>query len=175
VIALRNEEATLRRVEADLEKKKCELETVIARYMDRKQSPRLQVEVQALLNEAQMPNDVSQADIEKIEHDIRVHEAAIAEQRKIVSIVRSRVSVKIQELNRGHYLEIVRKIHEAVVALASANQSEVDFFDELRAAGCDSIQFRPMRVTSVGLARDQQGVAALHRREVAQFVPDAMR
>jgi adenine-specific DNA glycosylase len=179
-IALRIEEDRLRLLQSDKAKKERELARLTQLYMTQKRSNKqalIDAEADRLLGSTStlptVDNDLK--DIEAIEHRIAVLKVAIDKQRTKVDHVRGQFSVHLCEINKNLYVEIERRIAAAVKALASANQEEADFFNALRDEGCSSISFRPMRLSQVGLANDQQSVAAFHQQEMRKYCPEALQ
>ena len=139
-----------------------------------RQQDRLDIEAESLLSGTPIA-EVSSAEIEDTQHQLEIMDRAIDKQRELVDRARSQFTRVMCEANRSRYLEIAKRISRAVTELAEANEAEYKFFEELRDAGATSITFRPVRVNAVGLATDTQSVAAFHRRELEEFVPEALQ
>ena len=116
---------------------------------------------------------ITRSDLERLRTEREVLTAAGAEQQRIVAIAQGRVSRALHETNRSEYIAIEKRIAAAVAELARANEAEARFFEDLKAAGCNSITFRPMGIKAVGLASDKQSPAAFHAREVREHCPEA--
>jgi hypothetical protein len=177
--ALQLEEGKLTALQGDRAKEQNELDRMTQIYLSRKQSnkaSRLEDEADQLINGTNMVTSAADSDlktIEAIEHKIAVLDLAINKQRSKLDTARGRFSLHLCQINKDRYVEIERRIARAVKELAEANQAEVEFFNELRDAGANSISFRPMRITQVGIASDSQSVARFHEREVKQYCPEA--
>jgi predicted RNase H-like nuclease (RuvC/YqgF family) len=158
-----------------------ERDSKLQRFLAQKSAERsnerskLDSEADQLLTGSASTDQVSAQDIEDLNHKIAVLERAIEKQLNTVSKLRTEYSVFVCEskAQRDRYIEIQRRIASRVEALAQANQEEVDFFDELHAAGVTP-RFRPMRVSAVGLASDPNSIATFHYREVKQYCPEAL-
>jgi hypothetical protein len=175
-LALRAGEMTLQELSGDSAEKEKDLAAATQRYMARRNlgaRSSLEVEAEARLGIKQAHPQITAEDLENIEHEISVLEIAIERQRQIVNGLRGRFSLKICAANRDRYVAIEKRIARAVVDLASANEAEILFFNELQDAGCSTIVFRPMRIDQVGLISDPNSRASHHRREVNEFCPEA--
>jgi hypothetical protein len=178
VIALRHAESKLRELATSRAAKEEKLSIATQSYMRVAQSrsrAKLDAEADELLR-GQLISDktaVQPADLERLDHEIAVLDVAMDRQKEIVDMARGKFSQAVCHANRARYVEIEKRIARAVQELALANQAEVDFIDELRDAGATPI-FRPMRVNQIGIASDPQSLAAFHRKEVEQFLPEAV-
>jgi hypothetical protein len=175
---LKDELAKLAELHKQRSAEQAELDKTTNRYLLAKrptEQSRLEAEADQLLDgaakgvEPTAPSD----DFEAIEHRIAVLDVAIQRQHQKIDKVRSEFSSEVCNANRDQYILIEKRIAKAVAELAAANQSEINFFNELTAAGCSSITFRPMRVSSLGLLNDPNSRASLHLREIREFCPQA--
>ncbi len=173
VKALRAAEQRLNEVVAALPSKQKALDETTQRFMAIRKSSSLELEADALLANAQSEPAIKPEDLERLQHEIDVLNVAIKRQRSVVEGLGGQVSVKRCEINHDRYVDIEKRIARAVQELAAANEEELDFFEELRAAGCSNITFRPMRIAAIGVASDPQSRASFHRREVEEFLPEA--
>jgi hypothetical protein len=170
VIAFRSAESKLRELVRERSNKGRQLGEARQRLAEsRVHSEALDREAEALLAGSTV-TEHSTPDTEKIAHELDVINAAIQKQETIVNLARGKFSRAVQEGNRALYLQVEQDIAQAVRKLAAANQAEVDFFEELRSAGCNSIVLRPMGVKSIGLPKDEQGFLAAFEREFREFV-----
>jgi hypothetical protein len=176
-ITYRHDQDRLTKLQNELSRKEAELETAnLKNYeMQRLQrADRLDAEASALIGEVDDAPKVVFVNMQQLEHDIEVLTAAVEKQKAVADVSRGAYSVALCERNRNQYLEIEKRLLKAVTELADANEAEVKFFQELIAAGCHSISFRPMRNVPFGIASDPQSVAGCHRREVEQFLPEIL-
>jgi hypothetical protein len=176
-VELREAETKLRALRSEHQVKQEQLEKLEQEYARRRSlsaKDRLETEAESVL--AGMPvEEISIPEIRDLQHWIEIQSKAIELQSVVVQTARNKFTRTICEANRGRYLEIAKRISRAVEELSLANESEVQFFDELMSAGCGSgIPFRSLRLNAVGLASDKQSAAAFHRREVEQFLPEAL-
>jgi hypothetical protein len=176
VVAKSEGERKLNDLRAQRGVKERELSEATSRYMAVRMEQRstIEIEAAALISGESVKAGVTAEDLEKIEREIQVFDAAIRQQTKLVDKLSGEFTVAISEANRQQYVAIEKRIAAAVAELAEANEAEVIFFRELQDAGCTSIPFRPMRMTSVGIMSDMQSSAAFHRKEVAQYCPEAL-
>jgi hypothetical protein len=172
-VALREGERKLNDFIARRQRKDDELSEETERRLASQRSA-LKLEAEALLTGEPVKTGATGADLEKLRREIEILNEAIAQQTRLVDGLRSKYSVVVCNGNRGSYIAIERRILRAVRELAAANEAEVLFFRELQDAGCTSIQFRPMRVSAVGLLSDDQSLAMFHRREVETYLPEAI-
>src|SRR5207245_435443 len=116
-------------------------------------------------------------DVLDIKHRVDVLALASNKQQEEVERLRKKFARAVCEdrRNREQYIAIQRRILAAVEQLAECNQEEADSFDELSRVTGSVGPFRSMRVASVGLKKDPQSLATLHRRELEQFVPQALQ
>jgi hypothetical protein len=136
---------------------------------------RLEMEAEAMLQGSAVSGSAIRKDIEALRHEMEVVERAITIQAGLVDSARGRMSIALCELNRPGYIAIEKRIAAAVAELARANAEEISLFRQLLDAGCRSITFRPMRLGLVGTLDDGQSIASIHRREVAEFCPEALQ
>jgi hypothetical protein len=177
LVALRAAERKYDALAADREREKAELDKATQRYLSNKkpsQQSKIEAEADELITGIAKSADQSLKDLSEIDHKIAVLDVAVEKQREEVSRARSKYSVALCRANRRRYIEIERRIAQAVQALAEANEIEMRFLEGLCDAGCSTIPFRPMRMAAVGVSSDPQSRAALHRREVEEFCPDAL-
>jgi len=179
IIALRREETKLQKLLGDRATLATEFDRMTQLYMSRRQSnqqARLEREADELLSgktKANLNLDEDLKNIEVIEHSIAVLDIAIGKQALEVDRLRGRLSLHLNGINRALHIKIVQRISKALQELALANQEECDFFEALRDAGATSISLRPMRIGQIGIASDSQGIAAIHEREIKQYVAEA--
>ena len=181
VVARQEGETKLNELRMQLRPVLSERDSKLQRYLAQRSAERsnerckLDNEADQLLSGSASADQVSAQDIEDLNHKIAVLERAIERQLGTVSNLRTEYSVFVCEskAQRDRYIEIQRRIASRVEALAQANQEEVDFFDELNAAGVTP-HFRPMRVSAVGLASDPNSIATFHHREVKRYCPEAL-
>jgi len=174
-IVLREQEAKLQGLGKDRSKEQAELARATERYLQSKRSKGtdLETEAAALLRGSPDSEDVARS-IAAIEHKIRVIDFAIEKQQAAVTKARRDFTAVLCEANKSKYVAIERRIVAAVQELAEANQAEVDLFAALVDAGVSAVPFRPMRLTGIGSVRDPNSRASLHRREVAEYCPEAV-
>jgi len=174
VVALRAGEGKLRDLIAKRQAKVEELSEATIRYHDPRRL-QIEIEAEALLKGESIKVGAAAKDLEILQREIQVLDAAVSQQSQLVdNALRGKYSTVVCADNRSRYVEIEKRIARAVQELAAANESEVIFFRELQDVGCDSIAFRPMRINSVGLLSDNQSRAAFHAREVQEYCPEAM-
>ena len=178
VIAYRASLRDLSNDGATLAKKKGVLNDATQKFMAQKAAPRPQRDLEAdkILSASGHSVDwITPERLEELAREVEVWERVVQRRRDTVNNLRTRYSAAIcqQPDVQERYIKIQRDTAEACAKLAAANQSEVDFFDELHAIDVVPC-FRPMRVTAVGLASDPNSIAAFHRREVKQYCPEAL-
>jgi len=177
VVALRAGEGKLRDLIAKRQAKVEELSEATIRYNDNRRSQQrsvIELEAEALLKGEPIKAGAAAEDLDKLQREIEVLNAAVSQQSHLVEdALRGKYSTVVHADNRNRYVEIEKRIARAVQELAAANEAEVLFFRELQDAGCNSIAFRPMRVGVIGLKSDDQSVAAFHARELREYCPEA--
>jgi len=132
-------------------------------------------EADALLDGRKLEDNSSM--IEKLNHEIEVVDLAIEKQQQAVSELRGKFSRYVCDhpANKATYLAIEKRIAAALAELAAANQAEQQFFDKLYEVGCSSVSFRRMALLKeIGVPSDPNSRASLHKREMEQFVPEAV-
>jgi hypothetical protein len=171
VINLRQGEAQLR----DLNRRCVEMKNELSKLIEARRSAaeQLEAEATAVLEGEEEPWE-SLPDIRELRHQVDVLARAMAKQQEILLSLRRRYSRAVCDGNRAAYVAIQKRMFLAVEQLAAANQDEKDFFDALHRAGVTSISLRGMAIAAIGLARDPHSKAAFHKRELAEFVPEAL-
>jgi len=176
-VEFREAEVKRRTLHAERQAKQEQLDKLQQEYARRRAlsaKDRLETEAQSVLAGTPV-EEVSVVEIQDLQHWIEVTDKAIEMQDAVVQTARNKFTRAMCDANEERYLEIARRIAHAVQELAEANEAEDRFFQELVDAGCGTgIRFRPVRVSTIGLASDPQSGAAFHRRELQEFVPAAL-
>ena len=175
VVALRHEEGKLHELMKTRSAKEKELSLALERLAEitkiRRQSG---LEDEATLLRTGKPIDEpTRQQVEKLEHEVKVLDVAIHQQRAEVEKRRGKYSLELCRINRPEYVRVEKQIAAAVEALARANQEELDFIHGLRDAG-SSVPFQTMRINSVGVLSDPQSGANFHRKEFERNCPEAV-
>jgi hypothetical protein len=134
---------------------------------------RLGPEVDALLEGRKLPDNQTR---EKLRHELDVIDLAIEKQQQVIADLRGEFSAVVcnHPENRAIYIAIQRRLATAVAEVAAANEAEEEFLAKLYEMGCSSVAFRPMRIREIGTLDDPHSRASAHRRELEQFVPEAV-
>lgn len=173
VIAYRSGEKKQGELQQAYTKKKRELGEATTRYLESQRT--LDDEAGELLEGGQFAfQPVTKTEIERLQREVEVFKAAITKQTQIVERLKNGFSKAVCQANRAQYLAIEKKIAKAVQELAEGNEEEERFFEELRAADVKPVGFRSTRIAAIGTFKDTQSGASFHRKEIKEFVPEAV-
>jgi hypothetical protein len=171
VVAFRGGEKKLRELQQAYAQKKRELSDETARYLESQKS--LDDEAGELLEAGQVEfHPVTKTEIERLQREVEIFKVAVQKQREIVDRLRNGYSRAVCSANRPEYLAIEKRIAAAVQELASANQAELEFFEELRAIDVKPVNFRSTRADAIGTLRDPQSFANQHQKQLRQYLPE---